>query len=423
MSRHSVGGYPGMCRVHRAELKRLRGDWSEAEAEALSACEELERYRILDGVGTAQYEVGEIHLLMGDKEGAEQAFQRAFEFGFEPQPGLALLRLAQGEKEEAARALDIALASDAGKDLLTRARILPARVEVALALDDLGIAEASSAELDELAARFERATFDAVALTARARIALYRDDPGEAIPSLERALRAWREIEFPYEIGRVRILLGQAQLALGDKARARMELEAAQGLFERLGARPDLRSVEDLLHGLGHSPASNRVTKTFMFSDIVNSTEMVALIGDGAWESLLTWHDRALRLAFDANGGVVVSHTGDGFFVTFDRVDDAVEAAVAVQRKLASHRREHGFSPMVRIGIHTDQAMVDGTDYRGMGVHLASRVGSAAGAGEIVISTSALEAAKAIRFPIDDGRLTELKGITEPVRLHTIDWS
>jgi class 3 adenylate cyclase len=203
-----------------------------------------------------------------------------------------------------------------------------------------------------------------------------------------------------------------------------MEFEAAHTAFQRLGAKPDLRAVEELLHGLDRSLAKpERVTTTFMFTDIVNSTEMVGLIGDPAWESLLGWHDRQLRSAFTEHGGVEVSHTGDGFFVRFDRVEDAVEAAVAVQRLLAGNRREHGFSPMVRIGVHTDEATVDGADYRGMGVHLASRVASAAGPEEIVISASAVEAAGVIRFPMSEGRLAELKGIAEPVQLHTIDWA
>ena len=423
MSRHSVGGYPGMCQIYRAELKRLKGEWSEAEVEALHACEELERYRILDGVGMARYEVGEIHLLMGDLTGAEEEFQRAFELGVEPQPGLALLRLAQGQKEEAARGLETNLTSAGGKDLLTRTRILPAQVEVALARDDLETAMTAAAELDQIAARFKSSAFDAVALMAKAEIALHQGEPKEATLALEPALRVWREIEVPYEGARVRVLLGRAHLISGDVPRARMEFEAAHTVFQRLGAKPDLRAVEDLLRGLGRSAAKpERVTTTFMFTDIVNSTDLVGLIGDDAWESLLAWHDRALRAEFSNHGGVEVSHTGDGFFITFDRVEEAVEAAVAVQRLLAGHRREHGFSPMVRIGIHTDQATVDGADYRGMGVHLASRVGSAAGAEEIVISAAAVGAAGAIRFPLGEGRPVELKGIAEPVQLHTIDW-
>ena len=110
MTRHSVGGYSGVCRVHRAELKRLRGNWTEAEQEALSACQELERYHMFDGVGHGQYEVGEIRLHMGDLAGAEAAFNMAYEHGVVPQPGLALLMLARGQPDEAARALERSLA-------------------------------------------------------------------------------------------------------------------------------------------------------------------------------------------------------------------------------------------------------------------------------------------------------------------------
>jgi class 3 adenylate cyclase len=202
-----------------------------------------------------------------------------------------------------------------------------------------------------------------------------------------------------------------------------MEMEAARSVFSRLGAKLGLREVEEMLRHLDRPSQPDRVTKTFMFTDIVNSTDLVGIVGDAAWESLLGWHDRELRAAFSEHGGVEVSHTGDGFFITFDVVADAVEAAVAVQRRLAGHRRDHGFAPMVRIGIHSDEAMVDGDDYRGRGVHLASRVGAAAGPEEIVISGPALETAGEVRFPVGEGRSVELKGITDPVTLHTINWA
>ena len=127
MNRHSVGGYSGVCRVHRAELKRLKGNWTEAEQEALSACQELERYHMLDGVGHGQYEVGEIRLHMGDLAGAEAAFAMAYEHGVDPQPGLALLMLARGQADEAAKSLERSLAGGEdglGADLIMRSRTL-----------------------------------------------------------------------------------------------------------------------------------------------------------------------------------------------------------------------------------------------------------------------------------------------------------
>ena len=202
-----------------------------------------------------------------------------------------------------------------------------------------------------------------------------------------------------------------------------MELGAARSVFERLGAKLDLREVNKVLADIeGPHEDRARVTKTFMFTDIVTSTDLVGLIGDEQWETLLAWHDRALRAAIAEQEGTEISHTGDGFFVTFDRAGDAVEAAVSIQRRLAEHRREHGFAPQVRVGLHTDEATLAGSDFRGKGVHLAARVGSAAGAEEIAVSAAALEAAGELRFPVSEARSVELKGIGEAVELHTIEW-
>lgn len=159
MRRRSLGGYPGVCRVHRAELKRLRGAWPEAEQEARQACEELERYRLLDGVGFAHYQVGEVRLRMGDLTAAEQAFRRAYEFGAMPQPGLALLMLTKGDVEEAARSIQGALAYGPAPngepgDVVGRAWLLPAQVEIALARNDLDTARAAAEQLEQIAQQF-----------------------------------------------------------------------------------------------------------------------------------------------------------------------------------------------------------------------------------------------------------------------------
>ena len=189
---------------------------------------------------------------------------------------------------------------------------------------------------------------------------------------------------------KARVLLGEAYLGAGDESQARMELGAARSVFEKLGAALDLRRLDSIISGLGGAEAErSRVTKTFMFTDIVTSTDLVSLIGDAKWESLLASHDRILRAAFAEHQGTEVSHTGDGFFVSFDRGTDAVEAAVTIQRRLAEHSRDQGFAPSVRIGLHTDEATTDGNDYRGLGVHRAARVSAAADADEIVISEAA----------------------------------
>src|SRR3990170_8040050 len=163
MKRQSVGGYPGICRVHRAELKMLRGLWTEAEQEARQACKELEQFRIMDAVGYAHYAIGEVRLRIGDLEGAGEAFEKAYEYGHETQPGISLLHLARGEVDEAARSIGRAVAATAGADGVadraTRARLLPAQIDIALAGGDLATAGAAVDELESIASEFHRPVF------------------------------------------------------------------------------------------------------------------------------------------------------------------------------------------------------------------------------------------------------------------------
>ncbi len=423
MNRYSVTGYTGVCSVHRAELKRLHGNWTEAQEEARAACIDLERYHILDAVGYAYHEIGEVLFRTGDLVGAEKAFLMAYENGESPQPGLALLMLARGEGVEAASSLANALAHTDKSILLARATMLPAQVEIALTQDDVETARAAIEELEMITAEFERPAFEAATLTAKGDLALHLGDPEEATLHLEKAWRLWKEVEFPYETARARVLLGQARANLGDAGSARMELGAARSTFERLGATLDLKRVDELLYESRVPDADrDRVVKTLMFTDIVVSTDLVRTLGEDRWENLLRWHDNELRSLFGGHQGVEVSHTGDGFFVTFDRPWDAVEAAVAIQRRMTEHRRESGFAPWVRIGIHHAEVTKEGGDYRGQGVHVAARVGAVAGEEEIVISGAALAAVGEIKFPLSEPRMVELKGVLEPVEVSTIDW-
>jgi len=430
MRRHSVGGYPGVCRVHRAELKRLRGAWSEAEQEARHACEELEKFRLLDSVGLAYYEIGEVRLRMGDLEAADESFSRAYEYGSGAQPGLALLALAKGEADEAAESIARSLSGrgrgeDEGsaRNLLSRARLLPAQVQIALAREDVETVRAATEELETVTGEFERPAFEAAALVGRGGVGLLEGDPEAAAECFDKSWRLWRDIGFPYESAQARTLLGRAHAAAGNDTTARMDLKAARSAFQKLGAARDVEVLNEMLGDDAVAEADGRrVTKTFMFTDIVTSTDLVGLIGDGAWEELLNWHNRALRSAFAEHRGEEVRHTGDGFFVTFEQAADAIECAVAIQRRLAEHRREHGFAPWVRIGFHTTEATPQGSDYSGRGVHVAARVGALADKEEIVLSAASLEAAGTIRFPVSDGREATLKGVSEPVEVFTIDW-
>jgi class 3 adenylate cyclase len=264
-------------------------------------------------------------------------------------------------------------------------------------------------------------------MTARGELLLGQDKPTEASPILGQSWRLWRTNDLPYESARARLRYAEALAAEGDKATARRDLLAARAVFERLGATLDLQRVDTLLSTEGGQPASpsrpeQRATKTFMFTDIVTSTDLVGVIGDEAWNELLGWHDRELRTAVAQHRGEVVNHTGDGFFVAFERAADAIDCAVGIQRRLVRHRREHGFAPSVRIGLHLAEATRRGRDYSGQGVHVAARVGAAAGREEILATSAVLADPAATRFKVSEPRMLTLKGIREPVEVRTVDW-
>jgi class 3 adenylate cyclase len=432
MRANGAGGYPGICRVHRSEIKMLGGEWGEAEQLARQAAEELKRFRLLDGVGYAEGAIGEVRLRMGDLDGASEAFDRAYEYGHDPQPGLALLQLARGETAEARRTIDRALAVAKGtgglQDRATRGRLLPALVEIALAARDFAAAREAVDELQTIAAEFDRPLFHAGAMTGRGELLLGEEKAAEASPLLGESWRLWQTMNLPYESARARLHYAEALAAEGDTATARRDLVAARSTFERLGATLDLQAIDKLLgeEAVGAASATarreGRVTRTFMFTDIVGSTDLVGSIGDEAWSEILRWHDRELRSALAAHGGVEIDHTGDGFFAAFERAGDAVDAAVDIQRRLARHRREHGFAPFIRIGLHTTEATRKGRNFSGHGVHLAARVGAAAGKDEVLVSKPVLEAAGAVRFALSEPRSVMLKGITDPVEVRAVEW-
>jgi DNA-binding NarL/FixJ family response regulator len=237
--------FPGMCRVNRAEVARLRGAWSEAEAEATRASEELMGF---DPMGAAQaiYETGEIRRRIGNLTGAEECFLRAREIGFDPQPGLALLRFAQGHVDTALTALQLAVHT-VRESRLQHARLLAAMVDVALAVPDLDTATEASDQLSALAAGSEASILEATAATATGALQLARGDPPAAVERLRHACALWRELRLPYEAARARMLYGRALRTEGNEEDAGLELGAAVSAFERLGATPDARAAAALL--------------------------------------------------------------------------------------------------------------------------------------------------------------------------------
>jgi class 3 adenylate cyclase len=168
----------------------------------------------------------------------------------------------------------------------------------------------------------------------------------------------------------------------------------------------------------GKTAPNRRVLKTFMFTDVVGSTALVEALGDEAWDTLLRWHDTTLREVFTAHDGREISTTGDGFFVSFDSPEAAVAAAIAIQRRLQEHRQKAGFAPQVRIGLHASDAQQVGTNFRGKGVHEASRIAGLATGGQIIASLSTVgESYRAAGV-----RSELLKGLSEPMEVVTIDW-
>ncbi len=242
---HAQSGFPGICRVHRAQLLRLRGAWREAEAEASSASAELENF-LSDAAAEAYYELGEIRLRLGELKPAERLFRQAHEMGRDPVPGLALLRLAEGKIDRAKAMMDRAL-SDESKSPLERARLLPAQAEVSIASGATDAARAAAEELSETAA-----TYDSPAMAARAAfvlgmVELGEGEPARAAVTLRGAWRMLKESELPYEAARARVVLARAYSECGNGEDAELELQAAVTSLEKLGAEWEARRVEGSL--------------------------------------------------------------------------------------------------------------------------------------------------------------------------------
>ena len=233
--------FTGRCLVHRAEILQLGGSWPDALAEAQRAGRRFVETRN-PAAAVAHYRRGELLRLQGDFDAAEEAYREASRSGWEPQPGLAQLRLAQ-EKRDAAVAL-ISRAHAEVAQPLKRATLLPAYVEIMLAVGRTEDARRACGELDELAERFESAMLRALAAYARGAVELGHGDAAAALAPLREAWRVWQELGAPYEIGRTRVLVGRACRALGDEETATLELDAARSIFEELGAAPDLARLE-----------------------------------------------------------------------------------------------------------------------------------------------------------------------------------
>jgi class 3 adenylate cyclase len=413
--RLDVTGFPGACRIHRAEIMRLRGELQEAEKVAVAACEELHDFeRFITAAG--YYEIGEIRRRLGDFAAAEDAYSKASELGSDPQPGLSLLRLAEGKLDAAVAGITRTLRET--EDALARLRRLPAQVEIAIAADDLKTARAAAAEFERLVDAYKiggRRTpaFDATIDLAGGQIALAEGDADQAAVLFRRARDGWKQVGAPYETAQARTRLAVAFRRQGDEHAAAAELEGALATFERLGAKLDEQRTKELL-------GREQARRTFVFTDIVGSTKLAETLGNEKWKKLLARHNELLRGRIVESGGEVVQQTGDGFFAAFDSPTRAIEAAVSIQRALA----EEIVAPDVRIGMHTGEAFeVEGefNRYGGETVHLAARVGAAAGAAEILATRDTLDGVGAA-LRLSEPRPETFKGFAQPVEVVSVDW-
>jgi DNA-binding CsgD family transcriptional regulator len=234
--------YRGQCLAYRAEIMQLHGAWADAMDEAQRALERLSHPPGQPAVGMAFYRLAELHRLRGAYADAEEAYGNARQWGRTPQPGLAQLRLAQG-RVDAAEAT-IRRVVDEAPDRITRAKVLPACVEIMLAAHDVPAARAAADALLEIAADLDAPFLRAAATHAHGAVLLSEGDAGVALRSLRMALTAWHELEVPYEAARARALVGLACRDVGDGDSAELEMDAARRVFRELGAAPDLARVE-----------------------------------------------------------------------------------------------------------------------------------------------------------------------------------
>ncbi|MGH3127063.1 MAG: LuxR C-terminal-related transcriptional regulator [Gaiellaceae bacterium] len=247
-----IVAFTGRCLVHRAEILQLGGAWPDALEEARKARQRFIDAENLGRVGLAFYREAELQRLLGVLDAAEQAYREASSHGWDPQPGLAQLRLAQGRVDAATASIQRVLAETA--EPLKRAALLPACVEIMLAAGDVDAAGVACLELEELAERFESAMLGAMVAHARGAVHLAQGDPPAALGPLRLALGIWRELEAPYEVARTRELIGLACRTLGDDEAASLELDAARATFEKLKATPDAARLAALTAPVGTSP-------------------------------------------------------------------------------------------------------------------------------------------------------------------------
>ncbi|HJR44551.1 MAG TPA: LuxR C-terminal-related transcriptional regulator [Actinomycetota bacterium] len=313
--------YRGLCFVHRAEIMQLRGEWSDAMNELEGALGRLAEPVGSPELGAAFYLRGEIHRLRGRFEEAADSYRQANELGREPQPGLALLRLAQGRVEAAMAAIRRVL-EEAG-DPISRSRLLAPYVEVALAAGDVQAGKAAATELSAIAAELASPLLQALAEYATGIALLAENEPQQALVLLRHSWMGWRALEASYEAARARVAIASACRAIGDDEGAEMELDAARSVFEGLAAAPDIARVAELSR-MAPPGASDGLT--------AREVEVLSLIATGMT-------NRAIATELVISEKTVASHVSH-IFTKLDLTSRSAATAYAYEHDLVRGRRD-----------------------------------------------------------------------------------
>jgi hypothetical protein len=345
----AFGAINGRCRVHRAEILRLRGSCAEAEEEALEACRELRPWMRRE-YGWPLTELGTIRFRRGDLAGAEESFIEAHEHGWAPQPGLALLRLAQGDTAAAAAlvadALDHPCAVPSKEwpphGPLRAAPLLAAQVEIAVARGDVALARAAAGRLSEIALTYRSPALSAAAALGRGRVALADGDPGTAVTECEAALAGWGEVGAPYETAAVRLVLAGVQRALGRTARADLEERAAHTALQRIGARtpppgprpaPPRDPIAATFRLQGDTRAVGFAGRTVLLRDLKGMRYLARLLGQPDREfhvlDLLAGEHGLAPIEGDT-GPVLDAQARDAYRRRLAEIDEDAEEALAL---------------------------------------------------------------------------------------------
>jgi len=329
---------------------------------------------------------------------------------------------ALGRSDEALR--DGELALEMTRRLGHRQSMVGSLLSVSRAHQSAGAVDKAEAVCREALSIAEENSWDSSLAAGRlASLLMERGDPEAARPYAEHCLAhgtpvvQYDGLLVSAEVALTRGHPGGRKIAADALARAEAGGYTGTRAYQRLRA---LVPRESARQRRSRAPKRERERRTFMFTDIVRSTNLVEALGDGAWEHLLRWHDEMLRSVVASHGGEEINRIGDGFFVAFEKPEAAVSCAVAIQQALVRHRRENGFAPEVRLGLHEAEATRQGDDYQGRGVHVAARIGAMAAGGEILASRALLSGIQ--NLALSDPRSVALRGLSEPLEVVSIAW-